>query len=172
MSITDVNERFPVGIIHIVEDDTYYIDLAKQTFAIHGLKHTKDFTSLHEYREYLAVNPHVPIGVALLDYRFPTGDLTGMDIAKQLYERSKKKKIKTKTIMITGYDVPKKEERKFFNKYHGYAWLDKHDDNFEQDYKDLLQEAAQELIEAYEDLVFLTELKDESEVIETVKSTK
>lgn len=161
MSITDVNEKHPVCLIHLIEDDEYYISLAKQILATHELTKTREFYSLIEYKEFLKEEPTLIVNIALLDYRFPTGDLTGMDIAKQLFERCKRKRNKTKTIMITGYEIPRKEERRFFNKYHGYGMLDKNDPDFEQDYKDMLQEAVQEIIETYQDMVFYTEMKEE-----------
>lgn len=185
MSITEINQKYPLYVFHMVEDDEHYIEITKAVCKMNGLPNIVPFRSLDEidihngeglqfddpelYEKYLQANPNLTVHFAVIDKRFDSG-VDGLDIAYMLHQRCRRKRVKTQTIMITGSPAPQTYHR-FYYECRGHCLLDKNQrTTFERDFKQALQSAIENVIEIYEDLALWEDLKIEVEETEKAKS--
>jgi DNA-binding NtrC family response regulator len=158
--IKRMNDKHPLNILtDIVEDQAYYRELLFELLDLHGLKNRREFSMPKEYEEELEKQPNLIPHLALLDFRYDGTEITGNDLTEILIAKSKRRKLKTKVFMITGYEfLP---DIKAFYELGGTAWLNKDDKNFNDVFKSKILKVVPEILEAMEELALLEEIDED-----------
>lgn len=148
-AISKINEKYPLNLVDLIEDSSEYMDMVIEILHKNGITNIRPFDSPDKYEEALIDNPDLTPQLAFVDYRFPQSTLTGVDLTIMLVKRAKHKTLKPRVIMITGWEN-QRDTRRFFHKG-GFAWLDKNEFDFKEQLVDMLQQAIDEIKDAYEE---------------------
>lgn len=152
-----MNQKYPIWLADLVEDDDYYMKMIEGVLDLNGLHNRRKFEDNMQYELALKENPYITPQIALIDFS-PGMAVTGLDITKMLVKRSEKKVLRTKVIMLTHHDLSR-DIRKFFH-IGGFAWVNKMESDAGEQMKWHTQEACEEIKEAYMYREFVDELKE------------
>lgn len=157
-ALKEINAKYPVLIAHMIEDSIEYLEEVKEVLRLNGIVNMDEFHSPEEYEDALRENPTLLPDIALVDYRFDSSVLTGMDILRNLIQRTRNKRVKPKVIMVTNWDNPNTITEFFHGG--GFGWIFKNRSTAKEDLKERIQSAATEIISVMENRAFLEELKE------------
>jgi FixJ family two-component response regulator len=159
-AVEKLNEQHPLSmLIDIADDNKGVVEKVEALLDRNGLTNRRKFFSPEEYRKALEENPLLTPNIAIVDYRYEGHVLDGYQLTLMLVSRTKRKILRPKVIMITGFDHPR-TIRNFFHKG-GFAWLNKHDIDFDDQLVERVMEAISEFIEIMEDRAFFGEMEEE-----------
>lgn len=162
-----LNAKYPVFLVHLVDDDQVDIELVEEILRLHNLKNIKKFGSPESYEKALEENPFITPHLAFLDFRFDASLLNGLHLTNILVKRTKSKVLRTKVFMVSDHNNPD-DIIKFFHTG-GFAWVYKSDEAFKDTLVAKVTEAVVEITDALEERAFLDEIKDEIIAKETRK---
>lgn len=154
-----LNAKYPVFLVHLVDDDKDDIELVEEVLRRNNLRNIKKFSKPEEYERALEDNPFITPHLAFVDFNFDGSPLNGLHLSTILYKRSKEKSLATKVFMVSDHNHPD-DIIKFFHNG-GFAWIYKSDENFRDTLVERVTEAVVDITRAMENRAFLDEIKDD-----------
>jgi DNA-binding NarL/FixJ family response regulator len=163
-----LNARYPVFLVHLVDDDQVDIELVEEVLHKNNLKNIKKFSSPEAYEKALDENPFITPHLAFIDFNFDGSPLNGLHITSILVKRSSGKSLPTKVFMVSDHNHP--DDIITFFHTGGFAWVYKSDVDFKTVLVNKVTEAVVEITSAMEERAFLDSINDELAAKEEVSN--
>lgn len=162
--ISEINKKYPVNILlDLVEDDKDWQELVIEVLDRNRLKNRRIFGNPEEYETEVERNPDMIPHICIFDNRFRNSGMTGQLLTEMTVRRNRTRAIKTKIIMLSGFDKDNGVQVQKFFHAGGFRWVFKSD----SDYKEQLGAHLQDAIESTKTELEEKGLIEETPILET-----